>query len=419
MPRDEITLRTLSDPAQLPDWFNAVAAGFLLPRPMDRQEREARGGPVVLDRLQGAYDGDRCVATFRTFPQEVTVPGGARVPSCAATSVTVQPTHRRRGLLGGMMKRALDAAKERGELCSTLIAAEQPIYGRFGYGPAAWSADFEVDLTRAGLDRNRPADTGDGRIILVTPEEMREAGPKLHDRVRALPRHAGHIDRTAHYWQLATGGLRYPDDGFQERFNALYLDSAEQVQGLALYRVESRWENGAPCGTVEVPRLQAATPEAERALWDHLFRVDWTTSLRAPQRAPDDVLQLLLPDGRAARTTECADFLWLRPLDTPALLTRRTYPTAGSLVLEVRDRAGYAAGRWRLDASPEGSTCTPTTESAELTLPVEQLGALYLGDESASRAHWLGRIDEHRAGAVQLADTLLHTPRRPWCPDSF
>ena len=59
-----------------------------------------------------------------------------RGPRRGLTNVTVSATHRRRGLLNRMMAPDLDVAKEQGEAASILIAAEYPIYGRFGYGPA-------------------------------------------------------------------------------------------------------------------------------------------------------------------------------------------------------------------------------------------------------------------------------------------
>jgi hypothetical protein len=50
---------------------------------------------------------------------------------------------------------------------------------------------------------------------------------------------------------------------------------------------------------------------------------------------------------------------------------------------------------------------------------VSDLGALWLGDESAVRLAAAGRVRETRAGAARVADALLRTSRRPWCPDSF
>lgn len=58
-----------------------------------------------------------------------------------------------------------------------------------------------------------------------------------------------------------------------------------------------------------------------------------------------------------------------------------------------------------------------TTEDAELGLDVSELWSLWLGDESAVRLAALGRVRETRAGAASLADALLRTSGRPWCPD--
>jgi hypothetical protein len=63
--------------------------------------------------------------------------------------------------------------------------------------------------------------------------------------------------------------------------------------------------------------------------------------------------------------------------------------------------------------------CAPTSEEPELTLDVSELGTLWLGDESAVRLAALGRVREERAGAAAIADALLRTSRRPWCPDIF
>ncbi len=74
------------------------------------------------------------------------------MPADAVTNVTVSPTHRRRGLLTRMMAQDLAGAKERGDVVATLIAAEYPIYGRYGFGPATWATEWTIDVPRAGLD---------------------------------------------------------------------------------------------------------------------------------------------------------------------------------------------------------------------------------------------------------------------------
>lgn len=174
-----------------------------------------------------------------------------------------------------------------------------------------------------------------------------------------------------------------------------------------------------PLNTATVASMIATTPEAERALWHFVCSIDWITTVRSGCRAPDDLLPLLLPDPRAARVVSQADWMWLRVLDVPRALEARTYATEGSLVLDIRDGAGLAGGRFLLEASPSGSSCAPTTRDADLTLDVAELATLYLGDESPVRLAALGRLDEHRAGAAATADAVFRTPRRAWCPDVF
>ncbi|MFI7403730.1 GNAT family N-acetyltransferase [Streptomyces sp. NPDC049541] len=411
-----IDVRPITE-AEFPEWIRAVKAGFLQgPTPWET-EVESRRTQFEPGRYLGAFDGVRCVATFRSFAQEVTAVGGAAVEADAVSGVTVTATHRRRGLLTRMMNRDLAAAKERGDVVATLIAAEYPIYGRFGFGPATSAAEWTVDLPRTGLDTRWSGPEGGARIDLVDPEDVRKIGPELHDRFRrATP---GAVSRGDWWWQLNTGAVRV-DPKWTEPFFAAYRSADGTLEGLVAYEVDDNWGDAKqPADTATVRGLITTTPAAEQALWRYLASIDWVTRLKSGQRAPDDLLPLLLPDPRAAGITSQTDWLWVRILDVVRALEARTYEGAGSVVLEVSDPGGFTGGRYRLEASPQGASCTPTTSSAELSLPVAELARLWLGDESALRLAALGRVREERAGAAQVADALLRTSRRPWCPDMF
>ncbi|WP_406444128.1 GNAT family N-acetyltransferase [Streptomyces sp. NBC_01613] len=414
--RSDIDIRPVTE-AELPEWLRAVNTGFLREPTVTETQLEARRTQFEAARFLGAFDGSRCVATFRSFAQEVTAVGGTLVEADAVSGVTVTATHRRRGLLTRMMGQDLAAAKERGDAVATLIAAEYPIYGRYGFGPATSAAEWTVDVPRAGLDPRWSGPDDGGRIDLVDAEDVRKLGPELHDRVRrATP---GAVSRDEWWWQLNTGAVRL-DPKWTEPFFAVYRAADGEVEGLAAYEVDDNWGDAKqPLDTATVRDLIAATPAAERALWGYLCSIDWVTQVKSGQRVPDDLLPLLLPDPRAARITTVSDWLWVRILDVVRALESRAYEGTGSLVLEVADRAGLAGGRYLLEASAQGASCTPTTESAELTLDIAELGRLWLGDESVVRMAVLGRVQEERAGAARVADALLRTSRRPWCPDMF
>ncbi|MFG2879948.1 GNAT family N-acetyltransferase [Streptomyces sp. NPDC048337] len=404
--------------SELPEWMESLNAGFLTPGRATQSDVAQRAKYSDFARIQGAFDSDtgRCVATFRSFAQQLTVPGGASVPSSAVSNVTVLPTHRRQGLLTRMMAADLAAAQARGDVVSTLIAAEYPIYGRYGYGPGASLTEWEIDVPRTGLDRRLSRPVDGGRIDLVDVAEVRRVGPELHERLRAVTH--GAVNREERWWNLTTGAEEMSHRPYKEKFHAVYRTAAGEVAGLAVYTSDDHWTDAkVPLNTLQVRDLIAVTPQAERALWQFLCSIDWVLKVRTGYRAPDDLVAQLLPDPRAARPLASADFLWVRLLDVVRALRARTYAVPGVLVLEVTDAAGLADGRYRLDAGT--AECVRTEGPADLRLDVSALGALYLGDESAVRLAALGRVAEERPGAVALADAVFRTARRPWCPDIF
>ncbi|MET9961076.1 GNAT family N-acetyltransferase [Streptomyces sp. NPDC006326] len=404
--------------SELPEWLRALNTGFLTPAKVTDSDIAQRAKYTDLARLQGAFDPGtgRCVATLRSFAQELTVPGGAAVAADAISNVTVSPTHRRQGLLSRMLTAELAAAAARGDVVSTLIAAEYPIYGRYGYGPATSLSEWEIEVPRTGLDPRWSGPADGGRIEMADEAEVRRVGPALHERLRAAVH--GVVDRDTRWWNLATGLEEMSHRPYQASFHAVYRTASGEVAGLVAYTADDHWSDAKlPQNTVQVKQLIAVSPEAERALWQFLCSIDWVLKVRTGYRAPDDLVTQLLPNPRAARLVTASDFLWVRVLDVVRALRARTYAVPGVLVLDVADPAGPAGGRYRLDAGT--GECTRTGEPADLRLDVAALGSLYLGDESAVRLGALGRVTEERAGALALADAVFRTARRPWCPDVF
>lgn len=410
---------------EIPAWLTALNIGFLrAPESHTPQELKDRSFHIAPSRTLAAFDltapaaptAPQPVATFRSFPQELTVVGGRTVPADAISNVTVSPTHRRRGILTRMMAQDLTAAKDRGDVVATLISAEYPIYGRYGFGPATWTAEWTIDVPRTGLDPRWSGPADGGRVDLVDGAAVRALGPALHERLRAAQ--PGAVDRDERWWRINTGDLRIYGN-WTEPFYAVYRSASGEVEGMVSYEANDSWAMKQPQNTADVNWLIATTPAAERALWHYLCSIDWITKVKCGWRAPDDLLPHFFPDPRAVSLTTYADWLWVRILDVVRALEARTYAGTGTLVLDVVDGDGFAGGRFRLDAGPDGASCVPTREDADLVLEVGDLATLWLGDESAVRLAALGRVREQRAGAASVADGLLRTSRRPWCPDIF
>ncbi|MFI7277587.1 GNAT family N-acetyltransferase [Streptomyces sp. NPDC049879] len=405
------------DPDDFATWIQAVRTGFLDSGAVSAEEVAERRARQDISRATGVFEGDRCVATYMSFDQEVTVPGGGVVASDAVTAVTVNPTHRRRGLLRGLITEDLRTAKDRGDVVSTLLPAEYLIYGRFGYGPATSSLEWRVELTRGGLDPRRSGQPEEGAVAFADAAEVRAIGPELYERFRLSQ--PGAITRNQLFWDLRTGVVTAGPRPWERPFWAVHRDADGVVQGLLTYRVKHTMERNLDAGVATVETLIAATPAAERALWVFLLSHDRVTVVESGSAPVDSLLPLVLPDRRAASVMGDYDFLWLRPLDLPRMLEARTYGVEDEIVLDVRDPLGLAGGRFLLAASEKGASVTPTTRNADLVLGTGALASLYLGDESAQRLLAAGELEAGRAEAPVRADLLFRTGRRPWCPDGF
>ena len=373
------------------------------------------------DRIFGGYADGRCVATLRTFPTTLSVPGGAaecaQLPADALTQVSVAGTHRRRGLLRRMITRSLGDAVERGEAVSILRAAEWGIYGRFGYQPASMGSNYEIRTV------GRPtvlAPRSPVEVVGIERDELLTPAIEVHRRVR-FRRH-GQIDRSLPQWQrrLGLNGLPYPYTREPTCVVARNADGA--VDGYAMWTSgDGDWFHEPDQVRVDVHEVLAATDDAYRALWGYLTGLDLVRILALDAYAVDEPLEWLLSDGRAARRTWTGDNDWLRLLDVPGALSARRYSTTDRLVLDiVDDDGGWAAGRVTLDAGPLHAECSNTpVATADLTLSQRALAGIYLGGNTVESQRLAGLVDEHTPGALRRLEAMFRTTRAPWNATPF
>ena len=409
-----IEVRNVRTEDEFNAWCDAMDVGFYLPQNRGEGPRR-RERYQDLGRVWAGFDGDEVVGTLVSLDLRLTVPGRAQIPLDGISAVTVAATHRRQGLARRMMAADLSRAKERGDAMSALIAAEYPIYGRFGFGPATETAQWLVDARDLRFRRELP-----GRIELIDPAVARFEAAALYDRVRESG--VGMVSREGWRWDVETGQfLREGDAPPKSVLHAVCRDETGQVVGYTAYRFTEKWTNQRPDNTLHAVAVIAADPLHEARLWKHLADHDWVTQIIGPEFDRADALwRDLLVDRRMAVPTNGWDFLWLRVLDPAAALAARTYAKADRIVLRVEDKDGYAAGTYALQVEADGTAvCSLTLEPADVTLPVDRLGSIYLGGFTAARLGALGLVEEHTPGAVERLSTLFSVGIAPHNPMIF
>jgi predicted acetyltransferase len=198
------------------------------------------------------------------------------------------------------------------------------------------------------------------------------------------------------------------------------LEIDGRAEGFCTYRVEQAWDHF-PKGVVRVNQALATDDRATRELWNFLFGIDLTERIKTRFTALPIDHPLFLVMGESRRLMmRIGDGLWVRIVDLKTALERRAYAQSGTLVLDVTDEiCPWNAGRWSLEASPDGGRVTQTGDAPDLTLDIKELGSAYLGGISWGEMLRAGLLSENRPGAAFEADGLFRTERAPCCPEIF
>jgi len=339
---------------------------------------------------------------------EVSLPGGSHLKVAAITAVGVAQTERRRGVMRELMLAALAEAVELEEPLAGLFASEAAIYGRFGFGVAAPHVGYRIDRPRI-----RFRDPVDVRLVeATTPAAARQAWPELHAAMRAT--RGASVAKLAGLWDLS---ILRDIPGWRGGASARRLVEVPG-RGYASYRVKEAFDGHLPNGSVRLLELVATDPEAETALWQHVLDIDLTATVDVSFRPVDDALPHLVTDHHALRASESAP-LYLRILDVPRVLTGRAYASGGTSVLQIVDPLGYADGRWRLEAGPDGAICERTDDEADLVVPVASLPGIVHGGVRATTFLAARQLEERTSGAAAALDRLMAVDRAPWTTMEF
>jgi predicted acetyltransferase len=375
--------------------------------PLDEERIDRFSKVLPFERMHVAFEDSEIVGGAGAFPFDLSVPG-AVLPCGGVTVVGVYPTHRRRGVLRAMMDAQLRDIHEREEPIAALWASEETIYGRFGYGLAAWAG--EIKLQRVWNEYAAPLERR-GQTRFVTPDEAATLFPPVWEAL--MRERPGVFQRTKAWWELRR--LRIPDEEKANPKRLVVLELDGSVQAYAVYRLHHNFEDGASIGRLEVSEAIGTSPQATAEIWRFLLDIDWYATLECSLLPVDHALFTLLATPRRARY-RMIDSLWMRLVDVGAALSGREYSSDGSIVFDVRDAVcPWNEGRWKL----EGGVAAKTDAAADLALDASALGSVYLGAVSFAQLRDGLRLEELKDGAVQRADAIFEWRPLPWCPEIF
>jgi predicted acetyltransferase len=373
---------------------------------------------VVADksRFLCAIDNDQFVGTSGVFTQRLSVPGG-EVAAGGVTFVTIVPSHRRRGLMSGMMRAMIDDCHRRGEPIAMLWAAEGAIYQRFGYGQATDSVNLAAETQAIRFTRDWKRE---GQIRLLPAGEGRELIDPVYQAARGA--RAGFLMRDEKWWPGVLPNKEKDKKGGEVKRLAVFeVDGS--VEAYAVYKTKSEWSERGPSFPLTVEEAVGCTPRGTREIWRFLFEVDLVRTLKTWRLPTDHPIFSLVAEPRRLGTN-VGDGLWVRIVEVVSALAARTYGIDGHgdgrLVFEMADEyCPWNAGRWSLEVSDGRAQITRTNADPDLGLDANDLASMYLGGVTATGLAGAGRVVELRPGGLAAADRLFPTALQPWCPQEF
>ncbi|WP_181408931.1 GNAT family N-acetyltransferase [Schumannella soli] len=392
-------------------WIRADERGFHGPASNDEQNAFSRAA-MGSRRTTGVWDPQSVliaepVATVNSWPVELSVPGETTVGAWAISSVTVSPTHRRRGIARSLLEGELRTAQRLGLPIASLTVSEATIYGRYGFGPATTAADWRIDSRAAGWLGDEP----DGRIDFIPVEDYARIAFALHEAARTA--RPGEVDGWPERWRQFAG-LR-PGDGDAAGVRTVQYREDGEVRAAAAFRVVEEPQREEH--SVRVLHLDSTTPSARLGVLRFLLSLDLVTRVDASLLSVDEPLRWRLADQRAAEVT-VRDHEWLRILDVPRALEARRFSGAGRFRLDVSDDLGLATGRWLVESDADGvvrvGDAGHDDDAPLLRTDVATLGSLYLGGVAVTTLADAGRTAGSDAEAVLIADRVLRSTVAPF-----
>lgn len=372
----------------------AVARGFLGGESADDEAENARR-TLRTRRLIGVYDTGGVepevpVGTVDSWATALTTSPGRQSDLWAISAVTVAPTHRRRGIARAMLGGELRTAAAAGFALAGLTVTEATIYGRWGFSPATWASDVEVDTRRARW----AGPVASGRLDFVPKDGIVERLGAVHDRVRR--QRPGSVPGWDGRWR-GVAGLAPGDKSAAAVRAVAYRDASDVERGIVVYTIDDREDFSAH--DLEVRALFAETPEAYAALWRFLLEHDLVGKVKAWLQAPVPPVQWMVADRRAVTAT-LTDHHWLRILDVPRALASRSYGSPLDVTVRVTDPLGFADGAWRVRVGDDGEAlleAASSTGTADAEMTVNALGSLLLGGTRVADLATAGIASAHPA----------------------
>lgn len=361
--------------------------------------------PPAGSHAHAAFDDGQLVAKIiaREYRSHF---AGTQIPTCGIAGVTVQAEYRGRGLLTELFADSFAAARQRGEVISTLFPTAPRIYRKFGYELVGDYVTVEIPssaLVNIGVPQGmstRRATTDDVEQIhrVYTAWAAGQHGP--------LTRTGPCFAATAEEFIGEFTGV------------TLAIDHGGAVTGFVSWDRGPGYDRAA---TLAISDLIGLTPAAAQALWSVAGSFASVTGQVRVDTSGDDIARLVLP-GIGWKIVASSPYM-LAVIEVAAAFSLRTAPPGLSAVLDFTVAGHPIAsenGEYRLEIDGGTVVCSSSADSrcsdagsgssddgGRRTLSPHGLALTFAGTQSAGNLRLAGQLTGGAAEQDPLWDAVF------------
>lgn len=361
-------------------------------------------GPEI---LWVGEDGGRVVASCQLHRISHYV-SGVEIPTMGLGTVAIAPTHRQRGLAGRMVSEALAAARERGDVLSSLYPFRASFYARLGYGLCGDAHQYHL------APRDLPASEERASVEMIAGEGAERELAAFYDAWARTQ--TGQLKRGERLWRSLLDA--------QDRLVVGYRAHGS-LEGFAL----ASYPTDMPPAEryLSVDEIAWSTPRARRGLYGWLASMGDQWRSLALRALPEHRLEDWLREPRLARPGPPPQWgLWFPSallLRGPmfrilrfdeAWRLRRSEPEVRLTVeIEVHDeQLAMNEGTRRIAIENGVVEVLPGGGAADLRIEggISALSRLYMGSLRSSDAVESGLLTADRPERLEALDRALRLP---------
>lgn len=382
----------------------AFGQGRVVPAP--DPDAEPPKTPPTMEGKWGVFESGELRAALTIVPFDAHWAGAATpLPLGGIAGVATFAEARGKGHVDALLRQALIAMRESGQVISALYPFAWRFYRRYGWDWVGEKRSVSVPLRELRAHRES------GRVRDITGEGARGTITPLYTTFATDYR--GIFSADSHKWESE---LRHDSD----RTTYVFLHEGEDGApgGYMLWRYKGT-EGG---GKGDIRALIANTPDAWHGLLGLLHDLSTQCDFATVTLPSDTPLYAHLMHWELK--TKIEPVFMGRVVDVAAFLERLTPPAdtvPGTLTLAVRDEhAPWNQGTWQITVEGGRVQCVARLGNgdAEVSLDIQTLSQACWGTPSLNYLRRAGRVDVRNENGYLLLSRLL--PATPvYCMDYF